>query len=217
MLKKGDKNMDFIKKNVSKWVSALIVLTIGILCIVAGAKLGSKSTPFAKNDSLDAISVVLGIVLIVVASLALLFALAFVLYFRRSLLVTGIGAAIVLGVGISLVVSKYAGTLIWIIITVVPYVLVTIGAVILADALCTLFRAISINKVKSVLAAVIFTFVLGAASFVIGFLCMSFGGNDPVIASNIQLIIFGVIVTLYALLLLTITFVKIPSLVVVKD
>ena len=209
--------MDFVKRNVSKWIAALIVLTVGILCIVAGAKLGGSNIKEAY-DSLNAISVILGVVLIVIASLALCFALAFVFAFKKSLLITGLSASIVLGVGISLVVAKYAGSLIEILITIVPYVLVCVGAVIIVDEIFTLLRAISKKAIKKVLFALICTFLLGTASFVVGFLCMSFGGNDPVIAYSVQLIVFGVLVTLYGLLLLVISFVKLPGLtVIVKD
>lgn len=209
--------MDFVKRNVSKWIAALIVLTVGILCIVAGAKLGGSNIKEAY-DSLNAISVILGVVLIVIASLALCFALAFVLVFKKSLLITGLSASIVLGVGISLVVAKYAGSLINILITIVPYVLVCVGAVIIVDAVFTLIRAISKKAIKKVLFALICTFLLGTASLVVGFLCMSFGDSDPVIAYNVQLIVFGVLVALYGLLLLVISFVKLPGLtVLVKE
>ena len=35
--------MSFVKDRLSTWIQAAIILVIGILCIVAGAKLGSNS------------------------------------------------------------------------------------------------------------------------------------------------------------------------------
>lgn len=211
--KKGD-NMDFVKRNIGKWISALIVLTIGILCIVAGATMGGNDWNAAK-DSLDAISLILGIILIVIGGLSLCVAIFAVIMAKKSLLAVGLLGGVIVGLGVSLVVAKYAATFIWILLTVVPFILVAVGLVIVADAVITLVRAIRAKAVNSALPAVIGGILVGVASVVIGFLCMSLGDNEPVIPSNVQLIIFGILVALYALLMIALTFVKIPGITIV--
>ena len=59
--------------------------------------------------------------------------------------------------------------------------------------------------------AVIVAIVVSVAAIVLGALCI---GNDPVIAYGAQLIVFGIIVCLVAVLLVVLTFIQLPAAVV---
>lgn len=205
--------MDYVSERLGKWISSAIVIVIGILCIVAGAKFGSGSFDPSAVDTVKAISLTLGITMIVVGSLSLCLSLIVMLVTKgRGFVTVAIPGAFLLAVGISLVVHKYAFDLIMIIIRIVPFLLLTLGAVVLLDACFTLVRAIKEKKVKAALFAIIFAFLLAVGSIVLGALCV---GDNPVIKENVQLIVFVIIVTLSGLLSLLSTFVKVNKVVVV--
>ena len=198
--------MQFVKERLGKWIQAAIVLVVGILCIVAGAAMGGNSWEAAQN-ALDGISVTLGVILIVVGGLSLILSIVVAILAKKGFAAVAIPGAIILAFGISLVVAKYAASLLLILLTVIPYLLIAIGAVILGDAIFNLVTAIIKKNVKGSLAMII-----GVVAIVLGALCI---GNDPVIAQSAQLIVFGIIVCLVALLLVVLTFVKLPDAVVV--
>lgn len=203
--------MQFVKERLGKWVQAAIILVVGILCIVAGAVLGGDN-PLDAQDALDGISLTLGITLIIVASLSLI--LAFVAGFlaKKGFAAVAIPGAAILAIGISLCVAKYAATLITLLITVVPYLMLTIGAVILLDACFTFGLAAKDKATKKALPAFIVGLVVAVLAIVLGALCV---GNDPVIKFGVQLIVFGIIVVLVAVFQVVTTFVKLPDTVVV--
>lgn len=203
--------MELVKRSLSTWINAAILLTVGILIIVSGALLGSNdlSNIGSASDTLDAISMVLGIVLIVVGGLALCFAIVVSILAKKSFLVASVGAGTIVAFGISLVVLKYAASLIFIVVGVLPYLLLVLGALVAADGIYGLVRAI---KAKGNLVAPIISIVLGAAAITLGALCV---GEDPVIAQNVQLIVFGIVVVLEACLMVLGTFVKTPDIIVV--
>lgn len=203
--------MLFVKERLAKWINAAIIIVVGILCIVAGAALGSND-PSTAADSLNAISITLGVVLIVVGSLSLVLAIVAGILAKKSFATIAMPGAFVLAIGISLVVIKYAASLITLLIAVVPYLLIAGGAVILADTIYMIVRAALAKQVKAVLISAIFCIIVAVAAIVLGCLCI---GNDPVIKSNVQLIVFGIIVCLVGVLELLLTFIKLPSAVAV--
>ena len=209
--KKGTNIMELVKRSLSTWINAAILLTVGILIIVSGALLGQNDLGSigSASDTLDAISMVLGIVLLVVGGLALVFAICVSLLAKKSFLAASVGAGCVIAFGISLVVLKYAANLILIVVGVLPYLLLVLGALVAADGIYGLVRAI---KAKGNLVAPIISIVLGAAAITLGALCV---GDDPVIAQNVQLIVFGIVVVLEACLMVLGTFVKTPDIIVV--
>lgn len=209
--------MEFIKERLGKWIQAAIIIVIGILCIVAGAKFSGNAweTAAAAEDVVNAISLTLGITMIVVGSLSLILAfLTIYLTKGKGFAAVALPGAGLLAVGVSLVVAKYAFTLISLIITVVPYVLIAVGSVIFLDACFTLLRAIKAKQAKAVLVSVIASFIVAAGAIVVGALCV---GEDPVIKANVQLIVFGIIVTLVGALEFLATFVKMPDTVIVVE
>ena len=203
--------MELVKRSLSTWVNAAILLTVGILIIVSGALLGNNSLADLGNakDTLDAISMVLGIVLLVVGGIALIFAICVSILAKKSFLAASLAAGVVVALGISLVVLKYAASVIMLLVGILPYLLLVLGALVAADGIYNLVRSI---KAKASFIAPIFEIVLGAAAIVLGALCV---GEDPVIAQNVQLIVFGIVVVLEACLMVLSTFVKTPDVVII--
>lgn len=204
--------MLFVKERLSKWIEAAIILVVGILCIVAGAAIGGKDGESARA-ALDGISQVLGIVLIVMGSLSVVLGVVVAILVKKGFAAVALPGAILLAVGISLLVAKYGADLIFIILTVIPYLLLCIGGVLLIEAIFNLVFAILSKKAKDALVGVIFMSVLAVAMIVIGALCV---GSKPVIDQYVQLIVFGIIVCLVACLMVVLTFVKLPTLVVIS-
>ena len=203
--------MELVKKSISKWIIAAVVLVIGILCIVAGAAAGEQS----GADAYKGISLTLGITFIIIASLAIVLGLVGSILTKNetTFLTAGVGAAITLAAGIFFINNEYtAGSLIDLFIYFVPYVLVVVGAIIAVDATLTLIFAIINKNTSKALVAVVVEYIIAAVSIVLGCLAI---GNDPVIKHNVQLIIFGIIVIVYALLMVLETFVNVPTVVVV--
>lgn len=203
--------MQFVKERLGRWITAAIILVVGILCIVAGAALGNSDISGAQ-DSLNAISLTLGIILIVVGSLSLCLAILVAVIAKKGFAAVAIPGAVLLAFGISLVVLKYAYTFIDLLLKVVPYLLIVVGAVVLADAIFNLIRGILTKNVKGVLVGVIIEVIVAAAAIVLGALCI---GSEPVIKYGTQLIVFGIIVCLFAVVQILLTFVKLPDAVVV--
>ena len=192
--------MELVKRSLSKWINAAIVLTLGILIIIMGA-----AKDKAAGDSANAISMVLGIVSIIIGSLALVLAIVTGIVAKKSFASAALSAGVTLALGISLVVGKYAAGLIALFLYIIPFMLIVLGAVIVADGVYTLVLAIS--KKCSVFAEVI-DIIVGLTAVVLGCLCV---GNNPVIPQNAQLITFGIIVVICACLIFLGTLVKLPT------
>ena len=198
--------MELVKKNLGIWIKAAIILTVGILFIVMGAAKGE-----ASGNASDAINIILGIVLIAIGSLSLALGIVAALVAKQSFIAVGIPGGVALALGISLLVVKYATGLVVLVLYIVPYLLIAIGAVILVDAIFKLIFAIKAKTVKDGLFAIIVAMVIGIAILVLGALCI---GNDSVISANAQLVILGVVLILVALLQVLFTFVKGPEILV---
>lgn len=201
--------MQFVKERLGKWITAAIILVVGILCIVAGAIMAGKESD--PTDAINAISVVLGVVLIIVGALSLVLAIVAGVLAKKGFASVAIPGAVLLALGISMVVAKYAYGLINLLLIVIPYLLLCIGAVVLADAIFTFVLAIKAKAVKSALVAFIVAVVIAAVAITLGALCI---GDDPVIKYSAQLIVFGIMVCLVACLQVLLTFVKLPDTVV---
>ncbi len=197
--------MDLVKRSLSKWINAAIVLTVGILVIVMGALVGKEGSA----EAAEAISVVLGVVLIVVGAIALALAIVAGILTKLGFAAAGIPAGLVLALGISLVAGKYAAGLITLFLYIIPFLLIVVGAIIIADAVFTMVLAI---KAKGKFIAQIVAIVIGVVALVLGALCV---GNDPVIPQNAQLIVFGIILCIYAAIMVLGTFFKLPAATVV--
>jgi hypothetical protein len=198
--------MELIKKNLGTWIKAAIILTIGILFIIMGA---TKSAE-AASDANTAINVVIGIVLLVVGALALVLAIVAAALAKKGFLAVAVPGALAIALGISILVEKYASGLAVLVLVIVPYLLIAIGALILADAIFRLVLSAKAKTVKETLFAIIIAMIVGAAILVAGILSV----RGLVIPFNAQLIIFGIVLVIVALLQILFTFVKGPEAVV---
>lgn len=195
--------MELVKKSLGTWIKAAIVLTIGILCIVCGA--ASNQDSEAAANAYKAISLVGGIALIVVGALCLALAIFNFIKNKKELVSTALPGALVLALGVSFVVSEtILGDIFGALIYVVPFLLLALGAVLLADGVIKLITTI---KEKGGLVSPIVEIVLAAVVITIGALCV----NGAIIKGEVQFIIFGIILVLSALFMVLTTFVKMPG------
>ena len=146
--------MSFVRERLGKWIEAAIILVVGILCIVAGAKLGGNDWNAAK-DALNGISTTLGIVLIVVGSLSVALGILVACLAKKGFLPVALPGGVLLAFGISLLVKPYAADFIFLFLYVLPFLLICVGAVILGEAIFDLVFGILGKKVKDVLVLVI--------------------------------------------------------------
>ncbi len=198
--------MDLVKRSISKWINAAIVLTLGIMLIIAGAAYDKE----AGVDAMEGISLVLGIILIVVGALALTIAVVGGILAKTGFAAAGTSAGITLALGISLVAGKYAYGMITLILYIIPFLLIVVGAILLADAIYNLVLAI-IRK-GSIVPQIV-SIVIGTVAVVLGALCI--GGQDAVIPLNVQVIVLGIVFVVYAIVMVLSTFFKLPTVVVV--
>ncbi len=203
--------MALVRKNLSSWIIAAIILVVGILCIVAGAAFKSGNIEDGSN-ALKAINLTLGIILIIVGSLSLLLAVIAGILAKKSFAAIAFPGAAIVAIGASLCAEQYATTLMGILITVVPFLFIALGIVVLADGIFILIRGISSKQLKGVLVPVIVLLAFAVLAIVLGFLCINFHKEGtPVIDQNVQLIIFGIVVCLVALFKFLVTFIKLPA------
>lgn len=201
--------MELVKRALPKWILAATVLTVGILLIVAGASYNESSV-----DAINAISTVMGAVLIAVGGLSLLLGIFATIKIKKNLAVLCAPGTLLVAIGISLVVVQFAGEIILILLRIVPYVLIAIGALIIADSIFNLIKILKTEEKKHA-ALTVPAFILGAISVILGALSI---GQKPVIKEQAQIIILGILLILYALIIVLLTFVKMPkAIVVIKE
>ena len=198
--------MNLVRKSLSTWINAAIILTVGILIIVGGAVWLSNSNP---ENAFEAISIVLGVVALIIGSLSLLLAIWLGVMAKKSFLLPSLAGGVMLALGISLVVLKYAFPLIQLLVAILPYLLIVVGALFALDGCWSIYRSL---KAKKSLVPAIIVIVCGAVLIVLGALCV---GNDPVIKNQVQLIIFGVVLVLEACFMVLSTLIKTPDVVIV--
>lgn len=178
--------MLLIKKHLTKIIEAAILLTVGILIIIAGAANGNS------QGAKDAVSTISGVVMCVIGGITLVL-LAFVgIKSKASFAAVGASSAALIGVGISLFDKTWLFPVLELMISVIPYVLISVGAVIILDGVLTLLRAI---KGKGLVFPPVVAIVTGAVALTLGCLCI---GNNPVIGHDTQLVVFGIIVVVLA-------------------
>ena len=206
--------MLFVKERLSSWIQAAIILVVGILCIVAGAAIGSNNLETAKN-TIDAMNIVIGIVLIVVGSLSLILSVLVAVLAKKGFAAVAAPCAILVALGASILVWGYFYSFIDILIKVIPFLLIALGAIVLADAIFTYVLALKAKEGKKALTGLIVGCLVAAVAIVLGALCIGSANTEPVIKYGAQLIVFGIVVCLVACFQIILTFVKLPSAVVV--
>ena len=144
-----------LQSAITTWVTAAIVLTVGILCIVAQNADGN-----AAGNAYDAISIVLGVTLIVVSTLGLVLN---ILVLKRAASAITLANGIILALGIYLVVEKTAAGLLYILTDYAAYVLTVVGALFVCDAILVLvFGLVKKADVKTILVPVCVEAIIGA-------------------------------------------------------
>ena len=208
--------MELIKKSLSKWIEAVLVLVVGILVIVAGAQMGNTSMDALINgngsaETIKSISLVLGWSFIVIGSTGILGDLISSIFAKADIV-----SGVTLAIGIWLVVRQEAGKLMFVLIGFVPFVMIVVGAVLAAHAAFLVVNGIRYKIAKRSLPAAISGFAIAVVSIVLGSLCIATVENgNTIIPSNVQLIIFGVILLVFALFLILATFISAPFITVV--
>ena len=178
-----------LQSAITTWVTAAIVLTVGILCIVAQNADGN-----ASSGAQDAISIVLGVTLIVVSTLGLVLN---ILVLKRAASAITLANGIILALGIYLVVEKTAAGLLYILTNYAAYVLTVVGALFVCDAILVLvFGLVKKADVKTILVPVCVEAIIGAVALVLGILAL-----PSVNVIDKRLTIFGIILIVYALFL----------------
>lgn len=199
--------MKFLKENFTKLLTACVLLVIGILCIVADCANSESSL-----DAFEGISVTIGVVLMVISGIAIILSLVASIIDKNSLLLAVISSAVMFGTGLFFTINKLvAGTLILNFINLIPYILLALGSLVCLDALLKLIFSIIKKDVKASLVAVIVEFVIAGITILLGALTI---GSDPVIDK--QLLIFGIIVILFAIVTVVNCFNKGNTIVIVK-
>ena len=202
--------MEFVKKNISKWASALVLLIVGILCIVAGA---------SKDDgAYKGISIVIGVALLIVAALVIIIALVAAIMSKgdKSFGAIAAIATITLAAGIFFVAEQgRGGELIGLLLSFVPYVLVVAGSIIAVDGILTIVFGFVKKNVKPAVIAGVVSIVIGAVAIILGSLMLS-----DVIKMDVRFIVFGILLILFAVFAALATFITFPKatvVVVAKD
>ena len=195
--------MDLIKRSLSKWIQAAIILTIGILCIVIGASNDMNTIQSAS----DSISIIVGIVLVIVGSLSIILAVMLGILAKKGFLANSLIGGFALAIGISLLCNHYAAGLLGLLIYIVPFILLVIGSIILAEGIYLLVRGTMAKKTNSVLVPAIVTMTIGIVAVVLGALCV----NGNVISGSIQFVVFGIVLCAIAAFMVLLTFVRLPD------
>ncbi|MCR5231664.1 MAG: hypothetical protein K6B64_03355 [Acholeplasmatales bacterium] len=183
-----------MKKNlqvaITTWITAVIMLVIGILCIVA-----QNATDYnAQSDAANAISLVLGIVFIIVGSLGIIIN---ALLLKRTATATTIAAGVILAAGLFFVIQKTVVDLIRLLVDFVPYVLVVVGCLVILDAIIILvFGLVKKSNLKALIIPLAIELVIGIVALVLGILAL-----PSVNVIDKRLTIFGILLIVYALFL----------------
>lgn len=199
--------MELIKKSLGKWITNVLVFVVGILCIISGATYGSSSS----IDSMNAISMILGITLIVVSSISFFASLILLFITKKSLMSSSVVSGLLLSVGIWFVTTKTVGTLISLTLSFIPIVMIVLGAILLADCLYGFFFFFRYKEVKQKIAPTIVMTLVALFAIIFGSLCLVTKDGSPIIGYNVQLIILGVILMLEAVLQILSTFVDVTA------
>ena len=183
-----------MKKNlqsaITTWITAAIVLVVGILCIVAQ----NANDINTSADAANAISLVLGIAFIVVGSLGIILN---ALVLKRTATSETIADGIILAAGIFFVVQKTVADLIVILTDYVAYVLVVVGCLFALDAiLIMVFGLVKKAKTKVWVIPCAIELLIGAVAIVLGVLAL-----PSVNVIDKRFTIFGIILIVYGVFL----------------
>lgn len=205
--------MELLKKSLGRWLVNILTFIVGILLIVAGAKYNSAT------GAMDAISMLLGITLIIISSISLILSFLLMVVVRKGFAASGILSGLLLSLGIWFVSYKTASSLILLTISLLPIVLIVLGVIFLIDSIdefCFHFR---FREMEFDTAHAITLTCISLASIVLGILCVvkREGGLDTLIPINVQLILFGIVMMVEALFQFLTTLSLLPSIRLIRQ
>lgn len=178
-----------LQSAITTWITAAIILTVGILCIVA-----QNADANSSGNAYEAISIVLGVTLIVVSALGLVLN---ALVLRRTAAAATLVNGIMLAGGIFLVVQKQAGNLLVLLTDYSAYVILVVGCLFVVDAILVLIFGLKAKMdKKALIIPVAAEFILGAVAVVLGTLAL-----PTVNVISKRLTILGIILIVYSLFL----------------
>ena len=205
--------MELLKKSLGRWLVNILTFIVGILLIVAGAKYSSAT------GAMDAISMLLGITLIIISSISLILSFLLMVVVRKGFAASGILSGLLLSLGIWFVSYKTASSLILPTISLLPIVLIVLGVIFLIDSIdefCFHFR---FREMEFDTAHAITLTCISLASIILGILCVvkREGGLDTLIPTNVQLILFGIVMMVEALFRFLTTLSLLPSIRLIRQ
>lgn len=205
--------MELLKKSLGRWLVNILTFIVGILLIVAGAKYNSAT------GAMDAISMLLGITLIIISSISLILSFLLMVVVRKGFAASGILSGLLLSLGIWFVSYKTASSLILLTISLLPIVLIVLGVIFLIDSIDEFCFHIRFREMEFDTAHAITLTCISLASIILGILCVvkREGGLDTLIPINVQLILFGIVMMVEALFQFLTTLSLLPSIRLIRQ
>lgn len=210
--------MELIKKSARKWIASLILLAAGILIIVAGATFGkvvidpdgSISDP--SNSAFSAVSLIVGIVLIIFGGIGLLVNMVTSYFFRKRFVsMDTLFNCLFLSIGIWLVIKQQIAFVIGIILSFTPVLLIVLGSLLIVNCL-SIFIHIWRGGSKRNFIIAFMCFLIGAFLIALGILSLTVASSgETIIPYYVQLIIFGALAIGVSITLFISTLIPFPN------
>ena len=129
---------------------------------------------------------------------------------KKGFAAEGLGAAMLLSIGIFFIVRETtASNLIALVLDFIPFVLIVSGSIILVDAILSIVFGIVKKTIKNEMVGIIVEIVVALIAIILGSLCLIEKDNgDTIINMNARFIILGVILCLFAVYVLLLSFLK---------
>jgi hypothetical protein len=197
--------MQVIRQHFSRFITATILFLIGLICFFSGIILviDTSETIYTVN----ALLLFVGIPIILVSSFVILASLlnAFITTNEQSFAGATIGAGAALGAGIFIVANKNAGSLILSFVDYLPYFVIVEGLILLIDSAFNYVYGYRIKRNKPALYTVIIELAVSVIALTLGFLSLYY------LDEEVQLIIFGIVLMLYAIFVILQCYSIVPS------
>lgn len=189
--------MKFIKQSFHKWIEATLILVVAIFLIAVGV-----SYDASDNTVISLISNVFGVFMVVNGVAAIVVAMMYGVKNKVNVATLCVPGVTVLALGISLLVIKYAEILVALLICLIPYLILSVGALLVIDGIFTIIRIKQSFKEGNYVVPVL-TLVSSAVVIALGVLCVT-----EIITFRAQSIILGILLALFAILLVALTIAK---------
>ena len=183
-----------LQNAISTWISAALLLVVGILCIVC-----ENSDAQTGGNAANAISIIVGVVLVISASFGLILA---VLVAKKVLNPATIAYGAILAAGIYFIVCKTLTGLLGVITDYAPFVILIMGILLVLDATLVLVLGLKAKRSgNEFILPVVLEYVIGAFAIVVGVLAL-----PSVNVISKRLTILGIILIVYGVAMLGLGF-----------